>query len=293
MLMLVAPIKHLTEAAGPFVRGLASVERGIDFAESMHDESQGAFAPSAQSGNEFLLQFNDVRLQYPDAADWALRGVTLSIQKGQTIAFVGTSGSGKTSLMNLLPRFIDSTSGSILLGGVNIQDWDLTELRKQFAYVSQEVVMFNDTLAANVALGDAAPSSNRIRQALDAAYLSDLVQSLPDGIHTVVGHNAAQLSGGQRQRLAIARAVYKNAPILLLDEATSALDNESERAVQQALAELMRNRTTLVVAHRLTTTQKADCIVVMEEGVIVEAGQHATLLRNNASYSKLYKTISI
>jgi subfamily B ATP-binding cassette protein MsbA len=254
MLMLVAPIKHLSEATGPIVRGLAAIERGLDFAESMTDEAQG-LAVNSKTDNgvkpiSAVLQLEGVRLQYAGSPDWALDGISLVIPQGKTFAFVGTSGSGKTSLINLLPRFIETTEGRIFLDGTNIRDWDLQALRRQFAYVSQDVVMLNDTLAVNVALGDAAPNTTRIHHALEAAHLGELVQSLPNGIHTSVGHNAAQLSGGQRQRLAIARAIYKDSPILLLDEATSALDNESERAVQAALSKLMQNRTTLVVAHR-------------------------------------------
>jgi len=288
MLMLVAPIKHLSEAAAPLVRGLAAVERGLDFVDSLVDETSGSLqAPEKQTS--IALRFDGIKLRYKDASGWALGGVSFDIHKGQKFALVGTSGSGKTSLINLLPRFLEPTEGVIFLNEQAISSWDLIALRQQFAYVSQDVVMFNDTLAANVALGDPAPSPTLIQQALEAAHLSELITSLPNGIHTVVGHNAAQLSGGQRQRLAIARAIYKNAPILLLDEATSALDNESERAVQQALDELMRGRTTLVVAHRLSTVQSADCIVVMERGKVIEMGTHEALLTQAGHYARLYQ----
>jgi subfamily B ATP-binding cassette protein MsbA len=289
MLMLVAPIKHLSEAAAPLVRGLAAVERGLDFVDAMVDETSGSLPAPIQKASSIALRFENIKLRYKDASGWALGGVSLDIQTGQKIALVGTSGSGKTSLINLLPRFLEPTEGAIFLNGQAIGDWNLIALRKQFAYVSQDVVMFNDTLGANVALGDPAPSLSLIRQALQAAHLGELVASLPSGIHTMVGHNAAQLSGGQRQRLAIARAIYKNAPILLLDEATSALDNESERAVQQALDELMRGRTTLVVAHRLSTVQSADCIVVMERGKVIEMGTHEALLTQAGHYARLYQ----
>jgi subfamily B ATP-binding cassette protein MsbA len=289
MLMLVAPIKHLSEAAAPLVRGLAAVERGLDFVDSLVDETSGNLPAPSQKTSTIALRFKNIKLHYKDSSGWALDGVSLDIQTGQKVALVGTSGSGKTSLINLLPRFLEPTDGTIFLNGQAIGDWDLAVLRKQFAYVSQDVVMFNDTLGANVALGDPTPSPILIRQALQAAHLGELVASLPSGIHTMVGHNAAQLSGGQRQRLAIARAIYKNAPILLLDEATSALDNESERAVQQALDELMRGRTTLVVAHRLSTVQSADSIAVMSQGKIMEMGTHETLLTQGGHYARLYQ----
>ena len=289
MLMLVAPIKHLSEATAPLVRGLAAVERGLDFIELLPNETSGIYEPSATPALAAdLIQFSNVRLRYPESDQSALDGVSLTVKTGQKIALVGTSGSGKTSLINLLPRFVEHTEGTVSLGGVDIRDWNLAALRAQFAYVNQDVVMFNDTLAANVSLGDPVPSESRIQQALQAAYLENLIQSLPQGIHTIVGHNAAQLSGGQRQRLAIARAIYKNAPILLLDEATSALDGESERAIQLALDDLMQNRTTLVVAHRLSTIQRADHIVVMSHGKIVETGTHESLLALNGHYANLH-----
>jgi subfamily B ATP-binding cassette protein MsbA len=205
------------------------------------------------------------------------------------VALVGASGSGKTTLVNLLPRFIEATQGRILLDGTPLPDWNLQALRAQYAFVSQHVVLLNDSVAANVALGEAKPDEERVRQSLQAANLGTFIEGLPEGIHTLVGHNATQLSGGQRQRLAIARAIYKNAPILILDEATSALDTESERAVQEALERLMRNRTTLVIAHRLSTVQHADRIIVMDAGHIVEMGKHSDLIERDGQYARLYK----
>jgi subfamily B ATP-binding cassette protein MsbA len=210
------------------------------------------------------------------------------VNPGDTVAFVGTSGSGKTTLMNLLPRFVECSAGQVQLDGVRLEDWSLESLRSQFALVSQHVVMFNDSVAANVALGLPLERS-KVEACLKAANLSRLLEDLPQGIDTVVGHNAAQLSGGQRQRLAIARALYKDAPILILDEATSALDTESERAVQEALQVLMQGRTTLIIAHRLSTVMHASRIVVMDAGDILEMGTHAELLEKNGTYARLYR----
>ena len=202
------------------------------------------------------------------------------------VAFAGRSNVGKSSLINLLPRFIDPTSGRITLDGVALADWQTDSLRRQFALVSQDVVMFNDTVAQNIALGEAVDTA-RVWKALEAANLGDFVRSLPAQENTLVGHNATQLSGGQRQRLAIARAILKNPPLLLLDEATSALDAQSERMVQAALERAMTNRTTLVIAHRLATVQKADVIWVLDRGRLIEQGTHAQLIAQGGLYASL------
>jgi ATP-binding cassette, subfamily B, bacterial MsbA len=296
MLLLVAPIKHLSEIANPITRGLASLERGFDLLDLSDSEQSGSYSKTRADGH---IEFRDTSVKYKEGAGFAVENLSLTINHGETIALVGSSGSGKTTLVNLLPRFLEPASGSISLDNQLISDWDLKSLRQQISLVSQHVVMLNDTIANNVALGvnigldnnnnNNAIDRNKVLQCLEAARLSSFIAELPNGIDTTVGHNAVQLSGGQRQRLAIARALYKDAPILILDEATSALDAESERAVQEALQVLMKNRTTLVIAHRLSTVEHADRIVVMEAGKIIEIGSHAKLLADNGFYAKLYR----
>lgn len=285
MLMIIAPIRQLSELSSPITRGLAALERGVELIETTPSETEGNFSTPRASGD---IQFSNVSVLYaPDAAP-AIKDLNLSIKPGETVALVGASGSGKTTLVNLLPRFLDVSAGQVLLDGHDVRDWSLRSLRSQFALVSQHVVMVNDSIAVNVALGMELDRS-KVIQCLQAANLTRWVEALPQGIDTLVGHNAMQLSGGQRQRLAIARALYKNAPILILDEATSALDTESERAVQEALQTLMRNRTTLVIAHRLSTVRHADRIVVMDAGQIVETGTHQALIEKNDAYARLYQ----
>ena len=285
MLMLLAPIKHLADVANPITRGLAAVERGLQLIDDTQSEASGATVMQRAQGQ---LQFDAVSLRYAEDVEPALDQVNLAIAPGEIVAFVGPSGAGKTSLMNLLPRFILPTGGEVLVDGVRAQEWDIQSLRRQFAMVSQDVVMLNDSVAANVALGQAL-DRERVAHCLEAANLSQHVAGLPLGMDTLVGHNAVQFSGGQRQRLAIARALYKDAPILILDEATSALDNESERLVQEALQRLMTGRTTLIVAHRISTIEHADRIVVMAGGRIVEQGPHAELVRQQGLYSRLHR----
>jgi subfamily B ATP-binding cassette protein MsbA len=285
MLMLVSPIKHLSEVTGSLTRGVTSLERGLDLLKDTPDEHQGTHTAAKVRGE---ICFDNISLQYPSATSHALNGVSLTIQPGQTVALVGPSGSGKTTLANLLPRFLDPTSGQVSLDGVPLKEWSLASLRGQVAYVSQDVVMFNDTVAQNIALGETIDTA-RVWKAIEAANLGDFVRSLPNQENTLVGHNATQLSGGQRQRLAIARAIYKDAPILILDEATSALDTASEQAVKDALQVLMQGRTSLVIAHRLSTIEHADLIVVMQAGSIVETGTHNQLMAQGGAYAALYK----
>jgi len=283
MLMLVAPMRRMADVSNPLTRGVAALERGLLLINDTGSEASGQQAPSPVRG---ALELRDVTVRFAQDQSPALDRVNLSVRPGEVVALVGPSGAGKTTLVNLLPRFVLASEGDILLDGCPLQDWRLDHLRAQFAMVSQDVVMFNDSIAANVALG-APLDEARVHACLTAANLAEHVASLPQGIHTLVGHNATQLSGGQRQRLAIARALYKDAPILILDEATSALDTESERLVQDALQRLMQGRTTLVIAHRLSTIEHADRVIVMQQGRVAEQGTHAQLLAQGGIYARL------
>ncbi len=287
LLMLLAPLRRLADVSAPLQRGLASAESVFQLLDEAPEADPGQTRLGRAEGRITLEQ---VTFRYPGAERDALAGVSLDIAPGQTVALVGQSGGGKSTLAALVPRFYNPDSGCLRLDGHDLQELSLESLRRNIAYVSQDVLLFNDTVAANIAYGATADASReQIEAAAEAAHALDFIRALPEGFDTVIGENGNRLSGGQRQRLAIARALLKDAPVLILDEATSALDNESERAVQAALETLMQNRTTLVIAHRLSTIESADKIVVLAQGAIVEQGTHAELLAREGAYASLYR----
>jgi subfamily B ATP-binding cassette protein MsbA len=287
MALLLTPIKRLTKLNEQLQRGLAAAESVFALIDEPPEPDQGIQQISRARGR---VSFQGVGLRYREGNSEVLRDLSLEVEPGETIALVGPSGSGKTSLMNLLPRFYDATKGRILLDGVDITALRLADLRANIAYVGQDIVLFNDTVAANIGYGARhAVSEAAIIKAAEGAYAMEFIRDLPDGLHTLIGENGTRLSGGQRQRVAIARALLKDAPILILDEATSSLDTQSERQVQQALESLRRGRTAFIIAHRLSTIENADRIVVLQKGRILETGAHTELLARNGLYASLYR----
>jgi subfamily B ATP-binding cassette protein MsbA len=287
MAMLLAPIKRLTRINEHMQRGLAAAESIFTLLDQPPEPDQGHRSIGRARGR---VSFQGVSQRYGEDADDVLKDIHLEVKPGETIALVGPSGSGKTTLMSLLPRFYESSRGQILLDGEDITALPLAELRANIAYVSQDIVLFNDTMAANIAYGARHEVSEaEIMAAAENAQALEFIRELPQGLDTLIGENGARLSGGQRQRLAIARALLKDAPILILDEATSALDTQSERKVQQALENLRHGRTAFIIAHRLSTIENADRIVVMDQGKIVEIGTHAELLARDGIYAGLYR----
>ncbi|HFQ14525.1 MAG TPA: lipid A export permease/ATP-binding protein MsbA [Gammaproteobacteria bacterium] len=287
MLLLMQHAKRLTTVNATLQRGIAAAQSVFEFLDREAEVDDGHLELAQVRGE---IEYRHLDFRYDAQGETVLRDVSLRIEPGQNVAFVGRSGAGKTTLVSLLPRFYDPVAGQILLDGHDIRELSLKNLRSHMALVSQHVTLFNDTIAHNIAYGALESATEEdIRRAAQAAHALEFIEKLPRGMQTVVGENGVLLSGGQRQRLAIARAILKDAPILILDEATSALDTESERFIQSALEELMQNRTTLVIAHRLSTIEKADVIVVMDKGRIVETGSHAELLARGGHYAALHR----
>lgn len=288
MLLLIAPLKQLTSVKTNLQKGLAAAENVFNFLDIDSEVDTGKYELKQVRGN---ICFENVSFRYPGAETDALHNVSFQIAAGKTVALVGPSGSGKSTISNLIPRFSIVESGRITVDSINLNDVQLASLRSNIAFVGQDVVLFDDTVAANIAYGIQAHSDTpAIIAAAKAANAWEFIQALPKGLDTLIGNNGTLLSGGQRQRLAIARALLKDAPILILDEATSALDTASERKVQEALEVLMKDRTTLVVAHRLSTIERADQIIVLDHGNIVESGSHASLLMAGGLYANLAKS---
>lgn len=286
MVMLLKPLKQLTTVNTEFQKGMAACASIFTVLDTENEVDTGKIKLTRAKGE---LSLQNVTFTYPTKKEPAIKNVSFNVSPGQTVALVGRSGSGKSTLSNLLTRFYVPESGLITLDGQNINDLTLRSLRHQFALVSQQVILFNDTIANNIAYGkEGEVTREQIMKAADMAHVTDFVKQQSQGFDTLVGENGLMLSGGQRQRIAIARAILADSPILLLDEATSALDSESEKFIQQQLDELQRTRTSIVVAHRLSTIENADLILVVEDGEILESGDHKTLLEKDGMYAQLH-----
>jgi subfamily B ATP-binding cassette protein MsbA len=287
MMLMLQPMRRITNVNATLQRGIAAGDSLFRIIDEPDEVDSGSYRADQVSGR---VEYRNVGFSYDDDKVPVLADLSLTIEAGKSLAIVGHSGSGKSTLVSLLPRFYDVTSGEILLDGVPVRDYSLVNLRDQISLVSQDVVLFNDTIARNLAYGQLRNCSRaELLEAAQAANLMDFVAELPEGLETVVGNRGVLLSGGQRQRIAIGRALLKNAPVLILDEATSSLDTHSERRIQEALNALMKDRTTLVIAHRLSTVEGADRIIVLDRGQIVESGTHQELLAREGHYAALYR----
>ncbi|KFN42904.1 lipid A export permease/ATP-binding protein MsbA [Arenimonas oryziterrae] len=286
MMTLLPSLKRITNVQSPLQRGLSSAERLFGMVDEPDEPDTGKTSMQRARGE---LEFRDVSLRYDNQPEDAVRNISFTARPGTVTAIVGRSGSGKSSLIRLLPRFYEPTSGEVRLDGVPVTDYRLADLRRQMGLVGQRVMLFDDTVAANIAYGQDGATREAIRAAADAANATEFIDRLPQGLDTRIGENGGLLSGGQRQRIAIARAILKDAPVLILDEATAALDNESERLVQDALDRLIPDRTTLVIAHRLSTIEHAHQVLVLDQGRLVEQGTHAELLARGGLYSYLHR----